>query len=173
MSDSVGIVETQFVTLVPGDDPLVLESGKRLAPIRVAYETYGRLNSGRSNAILLLHALSGDAHAAGLYHADDPKPGWWDMMIGPGKAFDTDRYFVVCSNFLGGCKGTTGPSTIDPAAGKPYGISFPVITIADTVEVQRRLMDYLDIGQWLSMTGGSMGGMQALAWAGPFSSSNS
>jgi homoserine O-acetyltransferase len=164
MSGSVGIVETKYVTLVHADNPLVLDSGKKLAPIQVAYETYGRLNPAGDNAILVLHALSGDAHAAGVHSAEDKKPGWWDVMIGPGRAMDTDKYFVVCSNFLGGCKGTTGPSSVDPLTGKPYGLEFPIITIGDTVEVQRRLMDHLGIKQWHSMTGGSMGGMQAMEW---------
>ncbi len=165
MTGSVGIVETQFVTLVTQDDPLVLESGKTLAPIDVAYETYGTLNGDRSNAVLVLHALSGDAHAAGQHTPDDPKPGWWDEMIGPGRAIDTDQYYIVCANFLGGCKGTTGPSSINPKIGAPYGMTFPVITIGDTVEVQRLLSTHLGIDSWLSMTGGSMGGMQAMEWA--------
>lgn len=144
-------------------DSLLLESGQSLGPIEVAYETYGALNSQRSNAILILHALSGDAHAAG-YHEGDARPGWWDDMIGPGKAFDTDRYFVVCSNVLGGCQGTTGPSSIDPATGRQYDLDFPLVTISDMVNVQLRLIDHLGIERLLAVAGGSMGGMQGLEW---------
>jgi homoserine O-acetyltransferase len=149
--------QTQF-------DSLPLDCGVTLSPVDVAYETYGRLNELRSNAILILHAFSGDAHAAGISH-EDGKPGWWDNMIGPGKAFDTDKYFVICSNVLGGCRGTTGPSSINPATGCPYAMSFPVITISDMVRLQRRLMDHLGIARLLSVAGGSMGGLQALEWA--------
>jgi len=154
------IVETQFVRF----DALDLDCGARLAPVDVAYETYGELDQARSNAILILHAFSGDAHAAGLSRSDG-KPGWWDNMIGPGKAFDTERYFVICSNVLGGCRGTTGPSSINPATGRPYGLSFPVITISDMVRLQKKLVDYLGIERLLAVCGGSMGGMQALEWA--------
>ncbi len=164
MDQSVGIVETQYATFAQ-DAPLQLESGKSLGPITVAYETYGQLNDEKSNAILVCHALSGDAHAAGRHSPEDRKPGWWDTMIGPGKAFDTDRYFVICSNFLGGCKGTTGPSSINPETGRPYGLTFPVFTIGDMVEVQRLLLDHLGIERLLSMAGGSMGGMQVLEWS--------
>lgn len=129
----------------------------------IAYETYGRLNRDKSNAILVCHALSGDAHAAGR-HDGDKKPGWWDIAIGPGKAFDTGKYFVICSNIIGGCKGSTGPSSVNPATGKPYGLEFPVITIGDMVNVQKKLVDFLGIGQLYAVTGGSMGGMQALQW---------
>jgi homoserine O-acetyltransferase len=145
----------------------MLESGESLGPITVAYETYGTLNDQRSNAILILHALTGDAHAAG-FHEGDEKPGWWDDMIGPGKAFDTDKYFMICSNVLGGCKGTTGPCSINPKTGKPYGLDFPVIGISDMVKVQKHLIDYLKIDQLLSLAGGSMGGMQALEWAASY-----
>jgi homoserine O-acetyltransferase len=134
-----------------------------LGPVTLAYETYGTLNRTRTNAILVAHALSGDAHAAGFYEGDSA-PGWWDVMIGPGKAFDTERYFVICSNVIGGCKGSTGPSAENPRAGKPYGLDFPVITIADMVEAQRHLVDHLGIEKLLCVTGGSMGGMQALQW---------
>ena len=122
--DSVGIVETNYFHFALPPNELILENGEKLGPITIAYETYGKLNQQRSNAVLILHALSGDAHAAG-FHKGDEKPGWWDDMIGPGKAFDTDKYFVICSNVLGGCRGTTGPSSVNPRTGKPYGLDFP------------------------------------------------
>jgi homoserine O-acetyltransferase len=139
-------------------DSISLDGGAALAPVDVAYETYGALNPQRSNAILVLHAFSGDAHAAGI-SPETGKPGWWDNMIGPGKAFDTNKYFVICSNILGGCRGTTGPSSIDPATGCPYAMSFPVITIRDMVRLQKMLVDHLGIPRLLSVTGGSMGGL--------------
>jgi len=145
-------------------DGLPLDCGANLSPVDVAYETCGSLNSARSNAILILHAFSGDAHAAGISH-ETGKAGWWDNMIGPGKAFDTNRYFVICSNVLGGCRGTTGPSSVNPATGCPYAMSFPVITIADMVRLQKMLIDGLGIRRLLAVCGGSMGGMQALQWA--------
>jgi len=163
--NSVGIVETKIVRLVDEAEPLKLDSGRSLAPIDVAYETYGELNEEADNAILICHALSGDAHVAGYNSADDKKPGWWDVMVGPGKAIDTSRYFVICSNFLGGCRGTTGPSSINPATSKPYGLDFPIITIADMVRVQKLLLDKLAIRQLLAVIGGSVGGMQVLQWA--------
>jgi homoserine O-acetyltransferase len=161
---SVGTVTTQHID-TPGG--LELESGSRLPSLRIAYETYGTLNRDRSNAILICHALSGDAHAAGISDEDGLK-GWWDIVIGPGKAFDTDRYFVVCSNVLGGCKGTTGPSSLNPATGKPYGISFPVVTIRDMVAVQKILIDHLGIRHLFAVAGGSMGAMQVLQWCVDF-----
>ncbi|HLH18162.1 MAG TPA: homoserine O-acetyltransferase [Bryobacteraceae bacterium] len=145
-------------------DALPLDCGATLAPVEVAYETYGELNAARSNAILVLHAFSGDAHAAGI-SPETGKPGWWDNMIGPGKGFDTNRYFVLCSNVLGGCRGTTGPASINPATGCPYAMSFPVITIGDMVRLQKMLIDSLGIRRLLAVAGGSMGGMQALQWA--------
>jgi len=145
-------------------DGIALDSGASLAPVEVAYETYGRLNEKKTNAILVLHAFSGDAHAAGISQLTG-KPGWWDNMIGPGKAFDTNKYFVICSNVLGGCRGTTGPGSINPATGCPFGMSFPVITIGDMVRLQKMLIDWFGIERLLSVTGGSMGGMQALEWA--------
>ena len=145
-------------------DSIALEGGATLSPVEVAYETYGRLNTDRSNAILIAHAFTGDAHAAGVSH-ETGKPGWWDNMIGPGKAFDTDRYFVICSNVLGGCQGTTGPGSVNPATGRPYALSFPVITIRDMVRLQKMLIDSLGIDKLLCVSGGSMGGMQALEWA--------
>ena len=155
----MNIVETKIYKI---EEPIKLESGKELREVEVAYETYGDLNSDKDNAILLLHALTGDAHAAG-YHEGDKKPGWWNDMVGSGKAFDTDKYFVICSNMLGGCKGTTGPSSINPDTGKEYGLDFPVFTIEDVVKVQKKLVDYFGIKK-LIVAGGSMGGMQALEW---------
>ena len=161
---SVGLVERQHFTFAD-DEPMPLDSGESLGPITQAYETYGELNQEHSNAILIEHALSGDAHAAGHHSSQDPKPGWWDECIGPGKAFDTDRYFVVCSNVIGGCQGSTGPSSINPGTGRPYGLSFPVVTIGDMVRAQRHLIDHLGIDKILGIVGGSMGGMQVLQWA--------
>lgn len=153
-------------------DSIALECGATLYPVEVAYETYGHLNPDRSNAILITHAFTGDAHAAGISRAagaeNSGKPGWWDNMIGPGKAFDTDRYFVICSNVLGGCQGTTGPGSINIVTGRPYGMTFPVITIRDMVRVQKMLIDSLGIPRLLCVCGGSMGGMQALEWAVSF-----
>src|ERR1700689_757833 len=137
---------------------LELDCGVTLAPVEVAYETYGTLNAAKSNAILVLHAFSGDAHAGG-------EGGWWSSMIGPGKGFDTDQHFVICSNILGGCKGTTGPSSINPETGEPWAMSFPVVTVADMVRLQKMLIDSLGIKKLLDVAGGSMGGMQALEWA--------
>jgi len=161
----VGIVSEQFVSLFVPPHELELDCGAKLGPIRVAYETYGKLTPEKDNAILLLHALSGDHHAAGYYTPHDRKPGWWDNFVGPGKAFDTDRFFVICSNCIGGCRGTTGPSSINPETQKPYGLSFPFITIKDMVNVQKGLIDRLGIKRLLCAAGGSMGGMQALQWA--------
>ncbi len=162
--DSVGIVETQTFTFAQ-DAPFLLESGATLGLVTLAYQTYGQLNADRSNAILILHALSGGAHAAGHRSAEDAKPGWWDTAIGPGKAFDTNRFFVICSNIIGSCYGSTGPASINPATGEPYGLAFPVVTIGDVVRAQERLMDHLGIERLLCAVGGSMGGMQALEWA--------
>src|SRR3990172_4938166 len=156
-------VDTQYFTFAQPPHELELEDGERLGPIRVAYETYGKLNEQRSNAILILHALSGNAHAAG-FHARDRKPGWWDKMVGPDRGFDTDRYFVICSNILGGCSGTTGPSSPNPRTGKEYALEFPIIGVSDMVHVQEHLLDHLGIEKLLSVAGGSMGGMQALQW---------
>ena len=162
-ANALGLVETREFSFASPPDELLLDSGEKLGPVTLAYETYGTLNDSKSNAILVMHALSGDAHAAGL-HAGETSPGWWDDMIGPGKGLDTDKYFVICSNVIGGCKGSTGPSSTDPRTGKPYALSFPSITIKDMVEAQRRLIDHLKIGKLLSVVGGSMGGMQALQW---------
>lgn len=135
-----------------------------MGPVDVAYETYGELNADRSNAIIICHALTGDAHAAG-WHEGDKRPGWWDTIIGPGKPLDTDRFFVICSNLLGGCQGTTGPSSINPETGQPYGLDFPQLAIGDFVSVHRALVRYLGIDRLLAVVGGSMGGMQALEWS--------
>src|SRR4051812_38151783 len=180
MTGSVGSVETQYVDL---PEPVRLDCGRELHPVRVAYETYGVLSPARDNVILVCHALSGDAHAAGIseipteestrdgFAAEErdgaaPKGlGWWDGMIGPCKAFDTDRYFVVSTNLLGGCRGTTGPSSVDPATGAPYGSDFPVITVADMVRTERAFLDVLGIERLAAVAGGSLGGMQALEWA--------
>jgi len=166
-SSSIGVVETQYYTYAESGKEHKLESGETLGPITLAYETYGTLNRDKSNTILALHALSGDAHAAGVHRGED-NMGWWDDMIGPGKAFDTDRYFVICSNVIGGCKGSTGPSSINPATGKPYALDFPFITIADMVHAQRHLIDFLGIDRLLCVAGGSMGGMQVLQWVASY-----
>jgi homoserine O-acetyltransferase len=163
--NSVGIITTRLVRLVEQDQPLQLDCGKTLGPIDVAYETYGQLNAAGDNAILICHALSGNAHVAGYNSADDEKPGWWEAMVGPGKGIDTNKYFVICSNFLGGCAGTTGPSCVNPRTGRPYGLDFPIITIADMVRVQKLLLDALGIRHLLAVIGGSIGGMQVLQWA--------
>ena len=160
----LGLVETQHYTFAGPPDELALESGEKLGPITLAYETYGKLDAAKSNAILILHALTGDAHAAG-FHKGDKNPGWWDNMIGPGKGFDTNKYFIICSNVIGGCRGSTGPSSVNPKTGRPYGLEFPVITIKDMVNAQVALIDHLGIGKLLSVAGGSMGGMQVLQWA--------
>ncbi|TGC09194.1 homoserine O-acetyltransferase MetX [Methanolobus halotolerans] len=159
--ESVGTVETHYYHF-PSE--LHLDSGKLLKEVTLAYETYGNLNNEKSNAILVCHALTGDAHAAG-WHQGDRKPGWWDSMIGPGKALDTDKYFVICSNILGGCKGSTGPSSVNPDSGKPYGLDFPVMTIGDIVRAQKDLVNHLGIGKLFAVIGGSMGGVQVLQWA--------
>src|SRR5436305_3265671 len=173
---AVGTVRTEFLDL---PEPLRLDSGKTLAPVRIAYETYGTLASAKDNVILVCHALSGDAHAAGW--SDDPTApttvdgvgaadrgkrglGWWDGMIGPGKAFDTTKYFVICSSVTGSCRGSTGPASIDPATGRPYGSRFPLVTVGDMVRAQRELLRYLGVERLLAVTGGSLGGNQALQW---------
>ena len=161
---SLGLVETQRVVLWDEHDPLVLESGEQLELVEVAYETYGELDANASNCVYVCHALTGDAHAAG-HHGDPKRRGWWDNLIGPGKPLDTDRLFVVCANLLGGCQGTTGPSSVDPRTGKPYGLRFPLCTVRDLVTVHRRLLAHLGIERPLAAIGGSVGGMQVLQWA--------
>ncbi|HMM48465.1 MAG TPA: homoserine O-acetyltransferase [Miltoncostaeaceae bacterium] len=161
---SLGLVETLRVVLFDEDHPLELESGERLAPVEVAYETYGSPNRDGSNAVFVCHALTGDAHAAG-HHGDAERPGWWDNIIGPGRPIDTDRFYVVCPNLLGGCQGTTGPSSPDPATGKPRGLNFPIFSVGDLVTVHRALAAHLGGPRPLAVIGGSLGGMQALQWA--------
>ena len=183
VAGSVGVVETQYLDLPA---PLSLDCGRELPVVRIAYETYGKLSPARDNVILVCHALSGDAHAAGIsptpaaastrdgFRAEERDAGttaglgWWDGMIGPGKAFDTDEYFVVSSNLLGGCRGTTGPSSTNPATGRPYGSEFPVITVADMVRAEHALLQALGIDRLGAVAGGSLGGMQALEWAVQF-----
>jgi homoserine O-acetyltransferase len=164
MAKDLCFVKTQNIAF---DEPFSLESGKVLPQITIAYETYGGLNAQRNNAVLILHAFSANAHAAGYLEGED-KPGWWDDLIGQGKPFDTDKYFVICSNVLGGCKGSTGPSSINPETNKPYGLDFPVITMLDIVNAQKKLIDHLGIKKLLSVCGGSMGGMQALQWVATY-----
>ena len=165
MGVSVGVVEKQVFTFAEPPHEMILENGSKLGPVTIAYETYGSLNPARDNVVLIAHALSGDAHVAGYHREQDPKPGWWDIMVGPGKGIDTDKYFVVCSNILGSCMGSTGPSSLNPKTQKPYGLEFPVITIGDMVRAQRALMDHLGIQKILSVIGGSIGGLQVLEWA--------
>jgi len=165
--NSVGVVRTKYATF---KDDFFFESGRVISQITVAYETYGTLNKERDNAIFVCHALTGNAHAAGYSSEEDQKPGWWDQMIGPGKAFDTNKYFVISANFLGSCYGTTGPASVDPSTGKKYGLRFPVVTVKDMVKVHKKLCDQLGIKQLLCVAGGSMGGMQALEWGATFPS---
>jgi homoserine O-acetyltransferase/O-succinyltransferase len=159
--DSVGLVTPQIARF---DEPLALACGRSLNSYELVYETYGTLNASASNAVLICHALSGHHHAAGYHAATDRKPGWWDSCIGPGKPIDTNRFFVVSLNNLGGCNGSTGPSSVNPATGKPYGAEFPVLTVEDWVHSQARLADRMGIRQWAAIVGGSLGGMQALQW---------
>jgi len=158
------IVNTRYITFEGPGSQLLLDSGQKLTAVTIAYETYGNLNKKRDNTVLIFHALSGDAHAAGFNSESDKKPGWWDIMIGPAKPFDTDKYFVICSNVIGGCKGSTGPSSINPETKKPYGLSFPEITINDMLKPQKKLLEHLGIEKLFCIAGGSMGGMQALQW---------
>ena len=161
-ADSVGLVTPQTVRF---EVPLTLECKRTLAGFDIIYETYGTLNALHDNAVLVCHALSGHHHAAGYHSPDDSKPGWWDECIGPGKVIDTDKFFVVSLNNLGGCNGSTGPSSLNPASGQNYGPDFPMVTVKDWVNVQARLADHLGIPQWAAVVGGSLGGMQALQWA--------
>ncbi|MEZ6058304.1 MAG: homoserine O-acetyltransferase [Planctomycetaceae bacterium] len=162
---TVGLVERQSMTLFEPPNQLLLEGGRTFGPITVAYETCGTLSPNRDNAIFICHALTGDAHVAGKHAADDRKSGWWEGFIGPGKGIDTDRYFVICANVLGGCQGTTGPASINPSTGAPWGPEFPFITIADIVNVHHALCQQLGIEKLLAVVGGSLGGMQVLEWA--------
>ena len=161
LTDSVGIVKPQKAIF---DSPLQLDCGKELKKIELVYETYGSLNEQKDNAVLICHALSGDHHAAGFNSPEDKKPGWWDVCIGPGKPFDTNKFFIVCPNNIGGCKGSSGPNTVNPETGKLYGPSFPIVTVEDWVNTQNLLGDSLGIKKWACIIGGSLGGMQALQW---------
>lgn len=161
-ADSVGLVDPQIAHF---DEPLPLRSGRTLPSYQLVYETYGTLNEQRSNAILICHALSGNHHAAGFHSEDETKPGWWDGAIGPGKPIDTNKYFVVSLNNLGGCHGSTGPTSIDPETGEPYGPNFPIMAVRDWVKSQARLADKLGIEKWHAVVGGSLGGMQAMRWS--------
>jgi homoserine O-acetyltransferase len=161
---SAGPVRVGLLDVATPNRPLELELGGRLNQVAVAYETYGELNAKGDNAVLVCHALTGSAHAAGM-HEREEVPGWWDPLIGPGKAIDTNRHFVICSNVLGGCYGTTGPASLDPGSGRPYGIDFPRYTVRDMVAAQRRLLDALGVKRLTAVIGGSMGGMQVLEWA--------
>jgi homoserine O-acetyltransferase len=162
---SAEIVQTQFVDLFQSPNVLKFANGETLSPVRVAYETYGTLNSDASNAIFICHALTGDAHAAGIHSTTDRKPGWWDNFIGPGKGIDTSKYFVICANVLGGCQGTTGPGCVNPETGKRFCLTFPFLTIRDVVTVHSELVRHLGIRKLLAVVGGSLGGMQVLEWA--------
>ncbi len=164
---TVGLVKKKYFTFAQPPEEIILESGEKLGPITLAYETYGTLNKDKNNVILVVHALSGNSHAAGFY-AGDEKPGWWENTIGPEKALDTNKYFVVCSNVIGGCNESTGPSSINPTTKKPYSLDFPIITIADMVKAQKHLIDYLGIHKLLCVIGGSMGGMQVLQWVSSY-----
>jgi len=161
-SDSVGLVTPQTYHFTT---PLALDCGRSLPHYDIIYETYGKLNAHRSNAVLICHALSGNHHAAGYHSLQEKKPGWWETCIGPGKPIDTTRFFVVSLNNLGGCHGSTGPTSMDPDSGKPYGPDFPIVTVRDWVRSQAMLSDVLGISQWAAVIGGSLGGMQALQWA--------
>lgn len=168
MAVSPLLSEREYMEVATLQDPLVLESGATLAPVTLCYETFGTLNGARDNVILVCHALTGDSHAAGFYHADEKRPGWWDTAIGPGKALDTNRYFVICSNVLGGCQGSTGPGAINPATGRPHALSFPTITPRDMVRAQMRLLERLGIHELVAVIGGSLGAMQTLEWGVTF-----
>ncbi len=159
--------KAQYTFAAPPQE-LVLDSGATLGPVTLAYETLGTLDAERANAVLILHACSGDAHVAGRYAAEDQRPGWWDRMVGPGRPIDTDRYFVICSNILGSCMGSTGPASINPATDHPYGLAFPMVTIRDMVRAQKRLIEHLGISHLMSLVGGSVGGMQVLQWGASY-----
>jgi homoserine O-acetyltransferase/O-succinyltransferase len=165
---AVGVVSTQYAVLFEPPHELVLATGSKFGSIKVAYETYGQLNAERDNAIFVCHALTGDAHVAGLHAATSRKPGWWDELVGPGRGLDTNRYFVICANVLAGCQGTTGPNSIDPHTGRPFGLRFPFVTVADFVSVHSELVRHLKIDKLLAVVGGSLGGMKVLEWAARF-----
>ena len=148
---SVGIVKKKYFTFARPPNEITLESGAKLGPVTLAYETYGRLNTTMNNAVMIFHALSGNSHAAGYYTMKDERPGWWDNMVGPGKGIDTDKYYVICSNIIGSCYGSSGPSSINPRTGKPYALSFPLFTISDIVRTQKKLVDHLGIKKLLCL----------------------
>jgi len=158
VKESIGFVKTSYYTFAGPPDELLLKSGRKLGPITLAYETYGNLNTGMDNGILVLHALSGTAHAAGYHSPSDKYPGWWDNYIGPGKAFDTNKYFVICSNVIGGCNGSTGPSSVNPVTGREYGLDFPLVTIQDMINAQYHLIRHLELKGFLPL--------QAVRWEG-------
>jgi homoserine O-acetyltransferase len=162
---SVGLVQRQYATLYSAAEPLQLASGVKFGPIQVAYETFGELSREKDNAIFVCHALTGDAHVAGRHAAEDRKPGWWDELVGPGKGLDTNKYFIICANVLGGCQGTTGPASVNPDTGTPYGMAFPFLTVRDFIDVHAALVRHLGIDKLLAIVGGSLGGMQVLEWA--------
>lgn len=164
-ADSVGLVAPQKLQ---HPSPVVLASGRSLPALDIVYETYGSLNTQKTNAVLICHALSGDHHAAGFHEADDRKPGWWDAYIGPGKPIDTRKFFVVCMNNIGGCSGSTGPTSLNPETGKPWGADFPMVRVRDWVATQKLLMDHIGIQCWAAVVGGSLGGMQAMRWCVDF-----
>lgn len=164
----VGLSERRSFSFGSEAEPFRLDHGGELPGVTLAYETWGRLNERRDNAVLVLHALTGDAHAAGLRTPDERKPGWWDGAVGPGKAIDTNRWFVICSNVLGGCGGSTGPRSLDPRTGRRYNLRFPLVTVRDMVRAQQRLIEHLGIARLRAVVGGSIGGMQALEWAVTF-----
>jgi len=159
------LTQTKYFTFIPSEKDYKLACGKQLPLITIAYETYGKLNSDKNNAILICHALTGDAHVAGFTNNEDKKPGWWDTLVGAGKAFDTEKYFIICSNVLGSCYGSTGPASINPETNQIYAMIFPVVTIKDMVRCQKYLIEHLGVNKLLSVVGGSMGGMQVLQWA--------
>lgn len=163
--DTQLLSQRKYVTVATPARPLHLECGRQLSEVVLCYEAFGQLSPEGDNAILVCHALTGDSHVAGRYDPADRKPGWWDEAVGPGKPLDTDRYFVICSNVLGGCQGSTGPSSINPDTGRPYGLEFPVITARDMVRAQARMLDQLGVGRLVAVIGGSLGGMQTLEWA--------
>ena len=163
--ESGGFVQKQVATLFEPPRPLLLKCGQEFGPITVAYQTYGELSPRKDNAVFICHALTGDAHVAGRRHPEDRKPGWWDGFVGPGKGIDTNKFFVICANVLGGCQGTTGPNFIDASTGKPYGPGFPFLTVSDIVRVHQGLVASLGITKLLAVVGGSLGGMQVLDWA--------
>ncbi len=167
-TNSVGIVEKRFFTFADPPGKMPLASGASLGPVTLAYETYGTLDEAKSNAVLICHALSGSSHVAGTYSESDAGPGWWDNMVGPGKAVDTEKYFVICPNIIGSCYGSTGPGSVDPVSGKPFGLRFPLFTISDAVRAEKALVDFLGIPRLLAAVGGSIGGMQALEWAAAY-----